>query len=966
MQEFTIGQRWISAAELQLGLGMVIEIEHRTVSIIFPATTEIRIYSRQDAPLTRVRFTPGDWVQNQDDALLQVVSLDEGSGLIVYHCETESGEAVLLPEGKLNNYLQLNRPGERLLNGQIDRNKWFSLRTKARGIANTLLQSPVYGLAGCRTSFIAHQLYIAHEVSRRFAPRVLLADEVGLGKTIEAGLILHQQLLLERAHRVLIVVPESLVHQWLVEMIRRFNLMFSVFDENRCRALEDVDDEGDDELESIGNGENPFHSEQLIICSLQFLVKHPQRAEQALQGDWDLLVVDEAHHLAWSAETVSPEYATIESLAKQTPGVLLLTATPEQLGKESHFARLRLLDPNRFGDLNSFLADESNYGELADLVEALQQEGPLRDDQWETLQQTLVEGDNRQSLEQLVDEDEEVREAAKSELIEHLLDRHGTGRVLFRNTRHVVKGFPEREVHAYALKPTEQWLKAWQENHSAGADLQSLLSPELMPGMHNVWIDCDPRINWLGDFLRDSKSRKVLVITASANTALSLVEQVKINHGIRAAVFHEGMSLIERDRAAADFADHEIGAQVLVCSEIGSEGRNFQFSHHLVLFDMPVNPDLLEQRIGRLDRIGQNAVINIHVPYLQQSAQAVMYRWYDEGMNAFRHTCPAGHQVYMQMQVELQRHLLDPALPVDAFIDQTTVLHDELNLALQQGRDRLLETNSCRPMIAESLTDEALRRDFDLDIFKFMERIYDCYGVNSEIHGRESWVITPSDNMLTKMPGLPDDGMTVTYNRNIALANEDVHFLSWEHPFVRNAMDLILSSEFGNTALIAIKYPGVKAGSLILDCHFLMEFADNARLSHQRYFPNSSVGIIIDEHGKQHGHILDRDIIKQLLQRVDIDTSIKIIKARQTELGELIKSAETAAEQQVAELVDTARLRGQEALGREVDRLTALQRINASVRDEEIEFFREQLTAFEKSLNHARLRLDAVRVMVAI
>ena len=247
-----------------------------------------------------------------------------------------------------------------------------------------------------------------------------------------------------------------------------------------------------------------------------------------------------------------------------------------------------------------------------------------------------------------------------------------------------------------------------------------------------------------------------------------------------------------------------------------------------------------------------------------------------------------------------------------------------------------------------------------------MERIYDCYGVNSEIHGQESWVITPSDNMLTKMPGLPDDGMTVTYNRNVALANEDVHFLSWEHPFVRNAMDLILSSEFGNTALIALKYPGVKAGSLILDCHFLMEFADNASLSHQRYFPNSSVGIIIDEHGKQHGHILDRDIIKQLLQRVDIDTSLKIIKARQTELGELLKSAEMAAEQQVAGLVESARIRGQEALGREVDRLTALQQINASVRDEEIEFFREQMSAFEKSLNHARLRLDAVRVMVAI
>ena len=267
MQEFAIGQRWISAAELQLGLGMIIEIEHRTVSIIFPATAEVRIYARQDAPITRVRFAEGDWVQNQDDRLLQVVSLEEKNGLIAYHCEDESGQPVLLPEGKLNNFLQLNRPGERLLNGQIDRNKWFMLRTRARSIANSLVQSPIYGLAGCRTSLIAHQLYIAYEVSRRFSPRVLLADEVGLGKTIEAGLILHQQLLLERARRVLIVVPESLVHQWLVEMVRRFNLLFSVFDEERCQALEAS------QQESEGNGDNPFQSEQLIICSLQFLLQ---------------------------------------------------------------------------------------------------------------------------------------------------------------------------------------------------------------------------------------------------------------------------------------------------------------------------------------------------------------------------------------------------------------------------------------------------------------------------------------------------------------------------------------------------------------------------------------------------------------------------------------------------------------------------------------------------------------------
>ena len=421
MQEFVIGQRWISAAELQLGLGMVIEIEHRTVSIVFPATGETRIYARADAPLTRVRFRDGDWIERQDGEILQVLELTESNGLIVYRCEDEHGTQVDLAEGRLSNFLQLNQPGERLLNAQIDRNQWFKLRCKTREIANRLQQSAVFGLAGSRTSLIAHQLYIAHEVSRRYAPRVLLADEVGLGKTIEAGLILHQQLLLERARRVLIVVPESLVHQWLVEMLRRFNLMFSIFNEARF-------DDADHHEAAYDDTENPFHAEQLVLCSLEYLVQHPQQAAHAQAGEWDLLVVDEAHHLLWSPDEVSPEYQLVENLAENTAGLLLLTATPEQLGKESHFARLRLLDPDRFTDLNRFLLDEQGYQQLADQA------------------QTLLEDPER------------VQE------LDDLLDQHGTGRVLFRNTRHVVKGFPEREVHPVALTadgvgdPYSNWL----------------------------------------------------------------------------------------------------------------------------------------------------------------------------------------------------------------------------------------------------------------------------------------------------------------------------------------------------------------------------------------------------------------------------------------------------------------------------------------------------------------------------
>ncbi|MEY0159904.1 SNF2-related protein, partial [Providencia manganoxydans] len=206
--------------------------------------------------------------------------------------------------------------------------------------------------------------YIANEVGKRHNPRVLLADEVGLGKTIEAGMIIHQQIMDGRAERVLIIVPESLQHQWLVEMLRRFNLRFSLFDDSRYS-------------ESLLDSDNPFETEQMIICSLDFVRKNKQRFEHLVEATWDMLVVDEAHHLVWSEKAPSREYQVIETLAEAIPSVLLLTATPEQLGQESHFARLRLLDPNRFHDYNEFINEQQKYRPVADAVTILLSEDDL-------------------------------------------------------------------------------------------------------------------------------------------------------------------------------------------------------------------------------------------------------------------------------------------------------------------------------------------------------------------------------------------------------------------------------------------------------------------------------------------------------------------------------------------------------------------------------------------------------------
>ncbi len=332
-------------------------LDARMITLLFPATGENRLYARNDSPITRVMFNPGDTVSSHEGWQLQVEEVKEENGLLTYigtrQDTQESG--VAMREVLLDSKLTFSKPQDRLFAGQIDRMDRFALRFRARKYQSEQYRLPFAGLRGMRASLIPHQLHIAHEVGQRHAPRVLLADEVGLGKTIEAGMIIHQQLLAGRAERVLIVVPETLQHQWLVEMMRRFNLYFSLFDDSRY-------------AEAKLDSSNPFETEQLVICSLDFVRRNKQRLEELADAQWDLLVVDEAHHLAWSEEAPSREYQVIEQLAEHIPGVLLLTATPEQLGQQSHFARLRLLDPNRFHDYGEFVAEQQKYRPVADAV----------------------------------------------------------------------------------------------------------------------------------------------------------------------------------------------------------------------------------------------------------------------------------------------------------------------------------------------------------------------------------------------------------------------------------------------------------------------------------------------------------------------------------------------------------------------------------------------------------------------
>ena len=941
---FSIGQRWISNSEAELGLGIVKEELGRKVLISFPAAEEERTYAADNAPLSRVIYPIGDTVSTEAALKLTITAQHELNSCIIYHGTDEEGQEVSIHELDLSSRVQFSQPQDRLFAGQIDKNRQFELRTEALSHQHRLAQSSVLGLMGPRVQLLPHQIYIAHQVTQRHAPRVLLADEVGLGKTIEAGLIAHHQLLTGRAERIFIIVPDSLVHQWLIELLRRFNLHFSIMDHERFDAIT-VADEG-----------NPFDSEQLVLCHLSMLVDSPDIYKQACASKWDLMIVDEAHHLEWSEQDISPEYHCIEGLAAEVAGLLLLTATPEQLGVESHFARLRLLDPERYYDLAEFQRQEKAYQQVSELVTSLLNFNSA--DDMTGVTKDITNYLDAKAVSSLLEADHFIEE--RDRVIHALLDLHGTGRLLFRNTREVVSGFPSRLLHTYALSETVK-----TDNQASDDNLLALLQPERLLG--DNWFEVDSRVSWLLDWLTDHRQEKVLVICAESSTAQDLEQYIRLKHGKRSAVFHEELSLINRDRAAAYFADEEEGAQVLICSEIGSEGRNFQFSHHLVLFDLPLNPDLLEQRIGRLDRIGQKQDVNIHVPYYKNSAQDVLLRWYHEGINSFERVFSAGGTVYNQVEKDLEICLRDPTNEElsSVLIIKTAQLAELARVTLEKGRNRLLELNSCQHPVANELIADLESESQSNELASFMDKIFDEYGIEQEVHSTDSVILRPGVEMLDHhFPSLPEEGVTATYKRHRGLYREDMAFLTWEHPMVIGCLDMITSSNFGNTAFCTLEFGELDEGSLLLEAIFKISVPAPKVLQVGRYLSTSYIRVIADAEGHDLNTILNEERFNQHVGRIPKITKQALVKQARPIITNLVSHAIRLAGMQQKTIITDALSSMNESIIPEHERLKRLSRVNKAIRPEELEHFSVRHASLAEALSSAQLVLDAVRVAI--
>jgi ATP-dependent helicase HepA len=1064
-----VGQRCVSEREPELGLGQVAELDRTRITVEFPATREKRIYARGTPVLKRVQFAAGESVAPRTGAKFTIASVEEAAGLLTY----VGAEGQRVREDAISDITSVASPAERLMAGQADPSEVFDLRLRALQAANRFRQSEVRGFLGGRIDLIPHQFYILNEVSNRQIPRVLLADEVGLGKTIEACLILQRLLATGRVKRALVLVPESLTHQWFVELLRRFNLWFTIFDEPRCLAVE-----------ASEPGKNPFLSSQLGLASIAYLAGPDAAARrmQVIEAGWDLVIVDEAHHLGWTPEAASPDYQFVEQLARRSPGLLLLTATPTQLGLAGHFARLRLLDPHRYDDYETFLDETADFGKIAAIAEKI-------------VDNQVLSSADQKSLRQIFDRDPETlathlaaldagKPGAREALLRTLLDQHGTGRVVFRNTRAAMTGFPKRQYCPVALPDASLTLLARVSRelqaeeadaeanaHNASriqgaaaaidnapisidfsAEAEAALAAESSEdddddGSENSdvaasaseWSDetpeesdpaddlddqsakpkrkpkaakktkaksaaltafpgakskskpvaasaseptepsnvaairytykDDPRLDWLVSFLKKVAPAKVLLICRSERKVLALEAAIKEKHNLNIGLFHEGLPLVQRDRQAAWFAE-PAGAQLLLCSEIGSEGRNFQFAHHLVLFDLPLNPSLVEQRIGRLDRIGQTDTIKIHVPYLAGGADAAVAEWYHFGLNAFEAPLHGGNDyatAFRTRLLELATAYGEGKLKksardqLDAFIAETEKFRDALQLKMKQGRDRLLELNSFNRDVAKTVIDRVRAADADPFLKKILTDLFEHFGVHISEHEDGDVNLDASRAYVEGFPSIPRDGMLATYNRKRAIAREDIRFISADHPLVQDSIDLLVNSPAGTTSFCVLE---ADKPNLLLEAVFVLEAVADAKWHVDQFLAPTPVRVLVDIHGKD---LTDNPLYARLSADVE-DAPLPRFLERPgfngTLLKNLVEAANDRAKTHTLTLKKAARERAAAVLTADLQRLVDLSKLNDNVREEEIALAKKQVLQVRTAIEAARLRLDSLRLIV--
>jgi ATP-dependent helicase HepA len=428
------------------------------------------------------------------------------------------------------------------------------------------------------------------------------------------------------------------------------------------------------------------------------------------------------------------------------------------------------------------------------------------------------------------------------------------------------------------------------------------------------------------------------------------------------------MTLVQRDRNAAFFAETS-GARLLLCAEVGAEGRNFQFAHDIILWDLPLDPDLLEQRVGRLDRIGQRHDIRIHHAAFTGTAQNVLARWYRDGLDAFASSPADGRELYrrfaarlVELGVEHAHGGEGPDAEIDALIGETRGAHAQLSTLISNGRDRLLELANQREAREEVLRHAVQETDDDAAADAFILGLFEQFGVHHDELAARDWLLDPEYLSTEAFPGLKEGPQKITFDRARALAREELPLLRMDHPLVANTVELLLSAELGNAAFLIDD--ALPAKTVLLEAVFVLEPATAPSLHADRFLPPTPLRCAVDTKlaSREDWRASAPALVRARERNVDLTRYRKYLTAL---VPPMLKRCEELARATAGMEIDAAVAAAERELGAEQARLSALQEVNPAVSAREIEALDAELKSLRVALPRALLRLDAVRLAVS-
>ncbi len=494
---------------------------------------------------------------------------------------------------------------ERLHAGQFEQPALISLHTEAeqftvvRGFDHLLSMQMAQGLISYQ-----YQIQSALKVLNRFRGRAMLCDEVGLGKTIEAGIILSEYVLRGLARTVLILTPPSLTTQWRDEMSSKFNIDFILNEDDAFKSM----------------GTKAWREFPRIIASIN-LARRKEHAEMLAETPFDMVIVDEAHCLQ---NRTTQTWKMVNSLKKKY--MLLLTATPIQNSLEELYNMITLLKPGQLGTVSEFKRTFTQRGDRftpknTQRLRELLNDVMIRNTR--SLTQVRLPPRHARTIPLQLTSDERavydgLTEFIKQQYLEYEHQKKRAGLFTLRLLQEEIGS------STHAVLPT---LEKMCQNKSLNSDGHKILTQLIEKARQ---IQTGAKTEALLEIIHAHQD-KIIVFTKFIKT-LEHICDVLSGNGIPFAKFMGGMSVAQKDQAVEAF---QKDAQVLVSTEIGGEGRNLQFCNAVLNYDLPWNPLRIEQRIGRVHRVGQTREVEIFNFAAEDTIEAYILHLLDVKINMF-------------------------------------------------------------------------------------------------------------------------------------------------------------------------------------------------------------------------------------------------------------------------------------------------------------------------------------------